>query len=141
MLPKITQQIEHDGGGKGGDVAQGKSANGADLLFKLAGGAGLGGEVTGVVNPRGELIDPEGSVGELKHLHREKADQADFFCDLPRELSGVMGGGFGNLGGKKSPLQNSILMAVFKRGIGNGTACGIPGGDDGELAQKGDVFL
>ena len=43
MVPKITEEVEHGGGGGGRDMAEGKAADGAELLFKLAGGASFGG--------------------------------------------------------------------------------------------------
>jgi len=43
MVPKITEEVEHGGGGGGRDMAEGKATDGAELLFKLAGGASFGG--------------------------------------------------------------------------------------------------
>ncbi len=43
VVPKITEEVEHGGGGGGRDMAEGKAADGAELLFKLAGGASFSG--------------------------------------------------------------------------------------------------
>ena len=43
MVPKITEKVEHGGGGVGRDMAEGKTTDSAELLFKLAGGASFGG--------------------------------------------------------------------------------------------------
>ena len=43
VVPKITEEVKHSGGGGGRDMAEGKATDGAKLLFKLAGGANFGG--------------------------------------------------------------------------------------------------
>ena len=43
VVPKITEEVKHSGGGGGRDMAEGKTTDGAELLFKLAGGASFGG--------------------------------------------------------------------------------------------------
>ena len=43
VVPKIAEEVKHSGGVGGGDMAEGKAADGAELLFKLAGGASFGG--------------------------------------------------------------------------------------------------
>ena len=45
MDPKIPEEIEHDRGTEGGDESEGQATDGSDLLFELAGMAGLGGKV------------------------------------------------------------------------------------------------
>lgn len=139
--PEIAQDIEHGGRGGGGDIAQGKTADGADLLFELAGGAGFGGEMAGVVDAGSKFIDPELAVGKFKQLDGEKADQIQFFGNLFGELSCPMGGRIGNSRGKESSFQDSSLMVIFKRKVGYGVASGIAGDDDGEFADKGNMFL
>jgi hypothetical protein len=43
--PKIPEEIEHDCGTKGCDESEGQATDCSDLLFELAGMAGLGGKV------------------------------------------------------------------------------------------------
>ena len=43
--PKIPEEIEHDRGTEGGDESERQATDGSDLLFELAGMAGLGGKV------------------------------------------------------------------------------------------------
>jgi len=43
MVPKITEEVKHSGGGGGRDMAEGKATDSTELLFKLAGGASFGG--------------------------------------------------------------------------------------------------
>ena len=43
--PKVAEQVEHGGGAERGNQPKGQAANGANLLLKLAGVAGLHGEV------------------------------------------------------------------------------------------------
>ncbi len=75
VIPQVSQKIKHGGGTRGRDLAEGQTADGADLLFKLAGGAGFGGQVAGVVDARGEFVDPKAAIGKLKEFHREQADE------------------------------------------------------------------
>lgn len=120
--PEIAQDIEHGGRGGGGDIAQGKTTDGADLLLELAGGAGLGGEVTGVVDAGGKFIDPKCAVGKFKEFDREKPDEIQFFGNLFGELRCPMGGWYGNPSGKESSFEDSTPMTIFKRGVGYGVA-------------------
>jgi len=43
--PKIPKEIEHDRRTEGCDESEGQATDGSDLLFELAGMAGLGGKV------------------------------------------------------------------------------------------------
>ena len=43
VVPKITEEVEHSGGGGGRDMAEGKATDSTELLFKLAGGASFSG--------------------------------------------------------------------------------------------------
>ena len=43
--PKIAEEVKHDRGTKGCDESEGQATDGSDLLFELAGMAGLGGKV------------------------------------------------------------------------------------------------
>ncbi len=45
LNPKIPEEIEHNRGTEGCDESQGQATDGSDLLFELAGMAGLGGKV------------------------------------------------------------------------------------------------
>ena len=45
MDPKISEEVKHDRGAKWGDESEGQATDGSDLLFELAGMAGLGGKV------------------------------------------------------------------------------------------------
>ena len=56
-LPEIAQEIGHGGGAEHVRGAEREAADGAELLFELAGDAGIDGEVAGVVRARGEFVD------------------------------------------------------------------------------------
>jgi hypothetical protein len=71
FVPKVAQEIEHGRRAERGDQAKGEATDGADLLLKLAGVAGLDRKMAGVVHPRGELIDENFPIGQFKHLHPE----------------------------------------------------------------------
>ena len=45
VIPEVSQKVEHGSGTNGRNRPKGKSADGADLLFKLACGAGFGGQM------------------------------------------------------------------------------------------------
>lgn len=141
VIPEVSQKVRHGGGAMGGDGAEGEPADGANLLFELAGGAGFGGEVAGIVDPGREFIDPKGARGKFKEFDRKQADEIEFPGNLFGKLGGLTGGGRGNSGGKKSLLENSVLMTIFKGKVGDGLAGGIAGDDERKFTDEGDMFL
>src|SRR5262245_40414641 len=58
-LPNIAEQIGHGGRTMLARGAEGETADGADLLLELAGGAGVDREVAGIMRAGSEFVDHE----------------------------------------------------------------------------------
>jgi len=139
--PEVAEQVEHHGWAERGDQSEGKTADGAELLLELAGGAGLGGEVAGVVDAGGQFINEEMTVGQLKEFHGQQADEFKFFCNLPSQGQSIVGHGVGDAGGKHSAFENPVDMPIFERRKSHGPRGGIPGDEHRNLTNKGNMFL
>ncbi len=73
-MPKIPQQIGHRRGATSQrGTTQGKVANRPHVLLELTRLAALDGQVSGIVRPRGHLIDHHFATPD-KELHTEQPD-------------------------------------------------------------------
>jgi hypothetical protein len=66
VLPEITEQIRHRGWRMLTRRAERKSADGPHLLLELARDVGVDREVAGVVGARGQLIDYDPAIANVK---------------------------------------------------------------------------
>ncbi len=57
--PLVAEEVNHGSGGELGGRAEREAADGAELLFELAGDIGVNSEVAGVVRAGGEFVDEE----------------------------------------------------------------------------------
>src|SRR2546427_532543 len=76
LAPQVAEQIGHGGGPQQFRRAEGQPAHGAKLLLKLAGDAGVEGEVSGVVRTRRQLVDQQLAGSGQEELHAEHAHYA-----------------------------------------------------------------
>ncbi len=58
--PEVAEEVDDGGGAEDVGRAEGEVADGADVLFELAGDAGALAGVVGVVGAGGEFVDEEG---------------------------------------------------------------------------------
>jgi hypothetical protein len=74
IRPDIAKQIDHDDWRVLRGIAQRQTADGAQLLSKLACWTGINRMVTTVVRARCDLVDQDCAFGRDEHFHRHGAD-------------------------------------------------------------------
>ena len=113
IFPKVTEEVQHDHRLKEFRGAKRESANGAELLFKLAGGAGVEGKVARIMGARREFVDQKAAIGIEKKFDGEESDDIKGSGDC-----GGQSGGFGKSLWREScwnnrEVENVIAVDVF----------------------------
>ena len=141
-FPRITEDVDHDGGWRGeADVAEGQTGDGADVLFELAGDAGVEGPVAAVVGAGGHFVDEELAVIRQEEFHREQSGEAKPVGDGFGEGAGLILDGGLDAGGQDGEVEDVLCVDVFRDGEAAGFADGGACDDDGELALEIDPLL
>ena len=83
----VADEVVHfDGFGAARGHAQRQAADGADVVFELAGGRAFDGPVAGIVDARGHLVEHRAMRGG-EELQRQHADIVQRLSDLGGELA------------------------------------------------------
>ena len=121
-------------------VAQRQSADGPQLLLKLAGNTRFDGKVAGIVWSRRDLVEQQSAVGAQEKLHAEHTD------DIQRRQDrvGMVDGGLDKLGVARieagfprvSEADTQAVRRILKAGcrVVMSTDCGIPNTPHEDLA-------
>ena len=86
-LGQLADQVEHGGVAESASVAERKTGDSAEMVFKLAGDGAFDAPVSGIVDARGHFVGEEIAVA-IEEFDGEDADVIEGFED-------AMGGGFG----------------------------------------------
>lgn len=136
--PDIAEEVGHGGGGTELGGAEGKPADGADLLFELAGDAGVEGEVARVVGTRGEFVDEEATVVGDEEFDGEESDDLEGVEDAMGEGLGLGGEGGRDASRGEGEVEDVMGVGVFEDWEGGEGAIGGTGGNDADFAVEGD---
>jgi len=130
-IGELADQVEHGGVAESAGVAERETADGAKMVFKLAGDRAFDAPVAGIVDARGHF------VGEQTAIRFEEFDGEN--SDVIEGVKDAAGGGFGfclqlcgkiRRGGKRE-AEDSAAMMIFDERI----KCGFTGagahGEDG----------
>jgi hypothetical protein len=110
--PEIAEEVAHDDGREEAGFAKGQAADGAQLLFELAGDAGVEAVVAGIMRTRGELVDEEVPSPGEEELDGEKADDIETGGDVGGDGLGAGEDAVGERRGGDGGGEDMMLVAV-----------------------------
>ena len=139
--PDVAEQVDDGGGLNDGCVAQGKIADGPDVLLKLAGDAGAFAGMVAVVGPRRELIDEQVAVGGEEHLNGQQTFELECIGDGGGEVVCLRGERVGEWRGDDTPGEDLIVVVVPCGGVDLDFAAGGTSDENRDFAVERDGLL
>ena len=109
----ITQQIQHHSRRLHGDISRPHSADGAQLLFKLAAATGVDRQVAAVVRARRDFVDEQLPVAAGKEFHTQDANDVEVFQNAACDLLSIQRLTIRNQWrGTDRNIENMVLMVI-----------------------------
>ena len=136
--PDIAEEIRHGSGAEHFRTSQREIADGTELLLKLAGDAGVNGEVAGVVGPGREFVDEQPVVSGEEELDAEDAGDVELFEKAPGNFLRPGGDGGRERRGGNRDIKDSGDMGVRTGSVEGTMAILRPDGDDGKFGFEID---